>query len=229
MSSLNDPVLPGTAATDYERYLRTDELLALQKAPGEMVHRDELLFQTIHQSSELWLKLACFEIDAAIAALDRDEVWTSVRVLRRATGALDIASANTSMLEHIAPWDYRGVRSALGHGSGFDSPGFRRAHEVSPKLGGAFSRLRSRRGLDLVTLYRESASHEDAFQTAERLVDWDQKLILWRTLHLKIVERIIGGQVIGTQGTPVEVLGRRLDVRYFPELWDVRNTLTGMP
>ena len=52
------PVLPGPAASDYERYLRTDELLSLQKPPEERVHRDELLFQTVHQSSELWLKLA---------------------------------------------------------------------------------------------------------------------------------------------------------------------------
>jgi hypothetical protein len=30
MSNLNEPVLPGRAASDYERYLRTDELLDLQ-------------------------------------------------------------------------------------------------------------------------------------------------------------------------------------------------------
>jgi tryptophan 2,3-dioxygenase len=227
-SSLNDPVLPGTAATDYERYLRTDELLALQKAPAEMAHRDELLFQTIHQASELWLKLACFEVETAIGLIDRDEVWAAVRLLRRAVGGVDVVLANTAMLEHIAPWDYHGVRSQLGHGSGFDSPGFRRVHELTPKLGEAFTRLVVRRGLDLTRLYRESATFEDVFQTAERLVDWDQKLILWRTLHLKVVERIIGGHVIGTQGTPVEVLGRRIDVRAFPELWDVRNTLTNI-
>ena len=73
MSNLNDPVLPGKAASDYERYLRTDELLALQKPPAEMLHRDELLFQTIHQSAELWLKLACYEVETAIARLDHDE------------------------------------------------------------------------------------------------------------------------------------------------------------
>src|SRR5262245_53599090 len=123
MSSLNDPVLPGTAASDYERYLRTDELLALQKAPGEMVHRDELLFQTIHQASELWLKLACFEVEAATASVDKDAIWPAVRLLRRATDALDLVTGNTAMLEHLAPWDYRDVRTALGHGSGFDSPG----------------------------------------------------------------------------------------------------------
>jgi tryptophan 2,3-dioxygenase len=130
------------------------------------------------------------------------------------------------MLEHIAPWDYHHLRPALGHGSGFDSPGFRRTHDVSPALGAAFHRLLDRRAVALDVLYRESHAFEDVFQVAERLVDWDERLLLWRTLHLKLVERVIGGHVIGTQGTPVEVLGRRIDVRYFEDLWAVRNTLT---
>jgi tryptophan 2,3-dioxygenase len=226
LSNLNDPVLPGTAKTDYERYLRTDELLSLQKEPGDMLHRDELLFQTIHQASELWLKLACLEIEEAMALLDRDEVWGAVRLLRRGSDALDLVLGNTRMLEHLAPWDYHRVRPALGHGSGFDSPGFRRAHDVSPKLGQAFDRLLARRKVGLADLYKNSGQHEDLFQTAERLIDWDQRLILWRDLHLKLVERIIGGHVIGTQGTPVEVLGKRINVRYFEPLWDVRNALT---
>ena len=226
MSNLNEPVLPGTAASDYERYLRTDELLALQKTPGTMVHRDELLFQTIHQTAELWLKLACFEIETATGQIDRDETTAALRLLRRATAALDLVSSGTMMLEHLAPWDYHGVRGALGHGSGFDSPGFKRTHELTPALGQAFQRLIKRRGLDLMRLYRDSHAHEDVFQIAERLLDWDLRVIQWRTMHLRLVERIIGGHVIGTQGTPVEVLGKRLDVRYFPELWDVRNQLT---
>jgi tryptophan 2,3-dioxygenase len=226
MSDLHDPVLPGTAKTDYERYLRTDELLSLQKAPGAMRHRDELLFQTIHQASELWLKLACFEVEAAIERLDRDEVWSAVRLLRRGSDALDLVHANTRMLEHLAPWDYHAVRPALGHGSGFDSPGFRSTHEISPRLGEAFDRLLARRRVNVADIYRRSEDHEDLFQTAERLLDWDQRLILWRELHLKLVERIIGGQVIGTQGTPVEVLGRRIGIRYFEPLWNLRNALT---
>src|SRR5262249_29787952 len=66
---LSQPVLPGPAASDYERYLRTDDLLSLQKTPEEQAHRDELLFQTVHQSSELWLKLAVAEVEAATALL----------------------------------------------------------------------------------------------------------------------------------------------------------------
>jgi tryptophan 2,3-dioxygenase len=226
MTDLSQPILPGTAATDYERYLRTDELLALQKPLEAMAHRDELLFQVIHQAAELWLKLACTEVEAAASLLDRDEVWAAIRLLRRASDALDLVSNGTLMLEHLAPSDYHHVRPALGHGSGFDSPGFRRTHDLSPALGLAFDRLLTRRGLTLADVYRESHRHEDVFQTAERLVDWDQRLIMWRTLHLKLVERVIGGHVIGTQGVPVEVLGRRIDVRYFGALWDVRNSLT---
>lgn len=223
---LNDPVLPGTAATDYERYLRTDELLALQKRPEEMAHRDELLFQTIHQSSELWLKLAAFEMETVTGQLAKGQVWPAVRLMRRAVAALDRVSSATLMLEYLAPWDYHGVRPQLGHGSGFDSPGFRHLHDLSPRLGEAFDALVARRQTTLRDIYVHSDTHRDLFELAECLVDWDERIVLWRTLHLKLVERIIGGHVIGTQGTPVEVLGRRLDVRYFPALWAVRNDLT---
>jgi len=226
MTGLNDPILPGPGATDYERYLRTDALLALQKTPEQMAHRDELLFQTIHQASELWMKLACFELDTARTLMDTNGLAEAARLLRRAVAALDQVSNATLMLEHLAPWDYHGVRSQLGHGSGFDSPGFRQIHELSPKLGQAFMTLVERRGVTLREVYRHRDAHAAIFDLAERLIDWDERLVLWRTLHLKLVERVIGGHVIGTQGTPVEVLGRRLDVRYFQALWDVRNTLT---
>ena len=55
---LNRPVLPGEAGSDDERYLSTEELRTLQNGSGEWVHRDELLFQVVHQFSELRLRLA---------------------------------------------------------------------------------------------------------------------------------------------------------------------------
>lgn len=226
MTGLNDPILPGPGATDYERYLRTDELLALQKTPAQMAHRDELLFQTIHQSSELWMKLACFELETALTHIEAEALVQATRLVRRAVAALDRVQDATSMLENLAPWDYHGVRSELGHGSGFDSPGFRHIHDLTPKLAQAFMTLVEQRGVSLHDIYRDRETHADIFDLAERFMDWDQRLVMWRNLHLKLVERVIGGNVIGTQGTPVEVLGRRLDVRYFQPLWDIRNTLT---
>src|SRR5258708_1551910 len=132
------PVLPGTAATDYERYLRTDELLSLQKTPNDVAHHDEHLFQTVHQSSELWLKLACIEIETATALIENLRVAPAVRLLRRANDCMQLVTGQLCLLEHMNPVDYAVVRTALGHGAGFDSPGFRRVHQVSPALGQAF-------------------------------------------------------------------------------------------
>src|SRR5437868_10512328 len=79
-----EPILPGRGASDYERYLRTDDLLALQKPPEERSHPDELLFQTVHQSSELWLKLGTAEVARATAHVRAGEVGAALRLLRRA-------------------------------------------------------------------------------------------------------------------------------------------------
>jgi tryptophan 2,3-dioxygenase len=221
------PILPGNAASDYERYLQTDELLALQRSPEEWAHRDELLFMTVHQSSELWLKLAAFEVESAVDLLNAGEVAGALRLLRRAHDAMKNVIAALDMLEHMSPWEYTSfVRPKLGHGSGFDSPGFRGIRHVSPLLGEAFHRLRREAGLSIVDLYRRGRDHEELYQLAEALVEFDERVTLWRVRHFKVVERIIGAEVVGTQGTPVELLGRLIHTRLYPELWDVRNELT---
>jgi tryptophan 2,3-dioxygenase len=220
------PILPGKGASDYERYLRTDDLLALQKRPEEMAHRDELLFQTTHQSSELWLKLACFEVETATEHLQRGELDPAVRLLRRATDCMKLVTTQIHMLEHMSPWEYQEVRRVLGHGSGFDSPGFNGVRRVSPPLGDAFHALLREQGLTVVELYRRGREFEQLYTLAELLMEWDERVALWRVHHFKLVERIIGGEVVGTQGTPVEVLGNLIHKMRFPELWRARNELT---
>ena len=116
----SQPILPGDAPSDYERYLRTEELLALQKSPEERVHRDELLFQTVHQSSELWLKLACHEVEEATALVRAREPSGAVRLLARAALCLRYVTDQLDMLERMSPWEYQTIRAVLGHGSGFD-------------------------------------------------------------------------------------------------------------
>src|SRR3954447_14359496 len=185
MDKHHKPILPGTAPSDYERYLRTDELLSLQKTPDEVVHRDEHLFQTVHQASELWLKLACLEIEQAGALVDGDGVSPAVRLLRRANHCMELITAQLHMLDHMNPVDYALVRTALGHGAGFDSPGFRRVHRLSPALGEAFDALLRRRGVTLYDLYRSGYALEDLYRLAEALLTWDERVILWRFHHLK--------------------------------------------
>jgi tryptophan 2,3-dioxygenase len=220
------PILPGKGESDYERYLRTDDLLSLQKAPDEMAHRDELLFQTTHQSSELWLKLAVYEVEAAAARIRQRDLPAAIRLLRRATRCIELITEQIHMLEHMSPWEYQEIRRVLGHGSGFDSPGWNGVRRVTPMLGDAFHEVLREKGLTVVELYRRGRELEELYQIAELMIEWDERITLWRVHHFKLVERIIGGEVVGTQGTPVEVLGNLIHKARFPELWKARNELT---
>lgn len=221
-----DPVLPGEGESDYERYLRTNELLSLQKSSAERSHHDELLFQTVHQSSELWLKHASVEVETATELLGAGDLGGAIRLLRRATLGLRLVIGQLEMLEQMSPWEYQEVRRVLGHGSGFDSPGFRRIGEASPRLGAAFFSILRSEGLDVVDLYRRGREFEELYQLAELLTDWDERVSLWRSHHFKVVERIIGADVVGTQGTPVELLKSLPDRQFFPQLWRARTDLT---
>jgi tryptophan 2,3-dioxygenase len=222
----SEPVLAGEGASDYERYLRTDELLALQKRAEEQVHRDELLFQTVHQASELWLKLAWSEAEEATRLIEAGELQAAERLLRRAHLCLDYVIRQLEMLEQMSPWEYQAIRKVLGHGSGFDSPGFREIRRVTPQLGQAFSARLREAGLTVVELYRQGREREDLYQLAELLLGWDERITLWRMRHYLVVARIIGDSVVGTQGTPVELLGGLIKQRFYPELWQARNRLT---
>jgi tryptophan 2,3-dioxygenase len=224
----SEPILPGSAPSDYERYLNTEELLSLQKKPEERVHRDELLFQTVHQSSELWLQLAWNEVEGATELVQNDDVAAALRLLRRSHLCMQYATTALDMLEQMSPWEYQEIRRVLGHGSGFDSPGFRQIRRVSPVLGQAFWKAREGAGLSLLEVYTRGREHEDLYQLAEALIEWDERVTLWRIRHYKVVARIIGDKVVGTQGTPVEVLGRLIHKSFYPELWEVRNELTAL-
>ena len=131
------------------------------------------------------------------------------------------------MLELMSPWEYTAdVRPVLGHGSGFDSPGWTACATPRPALGQAFHELRRAEGLSLVELYAQGREREELYQLAEALTELDERATIWRVRHFKVVERIIGGEVVGTQGTPVELLGKLVQRKLYPELWKVRNELT---
>ncbi|MBV9006653.1 MAG: hypothetical protein JO181_18450 [Solirubrobacterales bacterium] len=222
---LSQPVLPGRGASDYERYLRTDELLSLQKTPEERVHHDELLFQTVHQSSELWLKFATTEVDEAASNLEQGRAAPALRLLRRAVLSLQYVTNQIEMLNQMDPWEYHQIRVVLGHGSGFDSPGFRRVPHVTQRVWKAFDRLLADARLELTELYQRGREHEELYQLAELLTEWDERIWVWRFRHYAIVARALGEHTVGTQGTPVQVLGKLIAQRQLPKLWETRSRL----
>ncbi|HYM02678.1 MAG TPA: tryptophan 2,3-dioxygenase [Stellaceae bacterium] len=74
-------------------------------------------------------------------------------------------------------------------------------------------------------VYRDTAHYWDVYELGEELVALEDFFRQWRFRHVTTVERIIGGKP-GTGGTPgVPYLRRLLEVRLFPELWDLRTVL----
>lgn len=219
------PILPGEGVSDYERYMRTSVLLSLQRAPEEVIHRDELLFQVVHQATELWLKLATAEVVTA-AELIRDKRLTAATMqCARSSLAVTIATQQLEMLDHLAPWAFQVIRTILGHGSGFESPGWRGLRQASADLGAAFDEALAVTDADLAELYRGDTDTPE-YLLAEALIDLDERISVWRVRHFKVATRIIGHGVTGTKGTPVDTLARLISDKLFPRLWEVRTELT---
>jgi tryptophan 2,3-dioxygenase len=77
------------------------------------------------------------------------------------------------------------------------------------------------------SIYEAPHEHWDMYEMCEKLIDVDEAMALWRFRHVKTVERIIGYKR-GTGGTSgVSFLKQVVDLRLFPEIWDVRTEIEG--
>jgi len=106
---------------------------------------------------------------------------------------------------------------------------------AEPSLWDSYLGLVSHRGLDvssdertsesLLTIARDRARHDDLWQLAESLLTHDEVCGLWRARHVQMVERQIGTKsgTGGSSGAPY--LHRRVPLRYYPLLWELRDKL----
>jgi tryptophan 2,3-dioxygenase len=212
--------------TVYERYLRTTELLSLQKPEKELAHHDELQFQVVHQVFELWWKEASFELRTVRQLLQESAVHQAVHLMRRVVEIQHLLLANLRMLETMSPWDFHGFRTVLADGAGTDSPGFHQLMTMSPLLWDDFKAVLEREQVMLTDVYIHAERYPLLQTFAEALIDYDEVFQLFRTQHFKLAQRMIGPGAIGTGGTPMDVLARTLYDSFYPELWEVRNQLT---
>jgi tryptophan 2,3-dioxygenase len=106
------------------------------------------------------------------------------------------------------------------------------ARLAQPSLADVFYQALERRGFDVSHRSRavlEVLTHfEDRyeeFQLAEALMDHDEYFSLWRSHHIKMVERMVGAKR-GTGGSEgIGYLKTTLDKKFFPELWEARTYL----
>jgi tryptophan 2,3-dioxygenase len=214
--------------TDYEKYIRTEELLALQKRPEELTCHDEMQFQIVHQAAELWMKLIGFELRHFCRQLEDDQVAQAMTTIGRVARIQRQLLAQIDLLDTMSPKAYMTVREGLGNGSGQESPGFKAMLRLPGEIvWPAFSAFLEQRGVTLKEIYEEPERNHQLYQLCEGLVDYDQLLQMWRHRHLMLVYRIIGVGTPSLKGKPSELLARGMLQRFFPKLWEVRDVVFG--
>jgi tryptophan 2,3-dioxygenase len=104
-----------------------------------------------------------------------------------------------------------------------------------PSLWDSYLHLLARRGLDvgtddevcqsLLIVAKDRGRYDDLWQLAESLLTHDELCALWRGRHVQMVERQIGTKsgTGGSSGAPY--LHRRVPLRYYPFLWELRDRL----
>lgn len=215
----------GRAETEYEKYIRTGELLGLQKASDELSCHDELAFQIVHQVEELWMKLIQHELDHATGFIEADRLVEARGTLHRMYLLCGLMADQLRVLETMSPRAYFTVRAVLGRGSGQESPGFNALLARPASLRTATRALLKRRGLKLLDLHRDPAREPEVFALLEALVDFDEAFQHFRQRHLSLVRRIIGGRTPSLKGAPADLLEHGVRHVFFPELWLVREAL----
>jgi len=236
---------------NYGTYLKVPELLSLQEGLTEA--HDELLFIAVHQAYELWFKVVLHELDAAREAMFAGDHHSARHYLRRVHVIERLLVEQVDVLETMSPQDFLDFRSELAPASGFQSVQFREIEFISglknpaylarleadsdersrlerrlaePTLWDAYLALVERQGSPpLAEIARRGGPNTQLWDLAESLLDHDEAFALWRSRHVLMVERQIGGKT-GTGGSSgADYLKSTLDKRFFPELWELRNTL----
>jgi tryptophan 2,3-dioxygenase len=112
-------------ALTYAKYLKIDELLALQKPRSEGPEHDETLFIVIHQVYELWFKQIIHETDYLKRHLEEGNTPPAQHTFKRILTILKVLVAQIDILETMTPLDFLSFRDRLETGSGFQSYQFR--------------------------------------------------------------------------------------------------------
>ena len=221
------PILEGRGDTDYERYIRTEELLELQKRPEDLVNPEEMLFQTTHQTAELWLSLINHDIDRIAELVSGRDLGHAADLLFRNASILDLLRSQIEILETMAPADYHQIRtSSLGRGSGQESPGFNRLLDAGERIWPAVVDLLKERGVTPLDVEREPAGHYELHRLVQALLDYDERFMKWRFTHMKLAMRVIGSRVVSLKNVPVSQLEKGAREPLFPELWEMISDLT---
>jgi tryptophan 2,3-dioxygenase len=147
----------------YGDYLAIDAILSAQH-PVSDAH-DELLFIIQHQTTELWMKLAIHELDAAREAITAERLDEAFKLLARVSRIFEQLNGAWDVLRTMTPSDYTTFRDALGQSSGFQSYQYRRIEFILGNRNRAMLKPHAHRP-DLVADLEAECTRPDLYVTA---------------------------------------------------------------
>lgn len=110
---------------------------------------------------------------------------------------------------------------ALLRRTGFDAPPDESPRDEKERRSNQSKRVRA-----IVEILTHPEKLYKEYQLAEALLEHDENFSLWRSHHIKMVERMVGAKR-GTGGSEgVGYLKTTLDNKFFPELWEARTYLS---
>ncbi|MEP5730998.1 MAG: tryptophan 2,3-dioxygenase family protein [Sulfitobacter sp.] len=136
----------------YGDYLGLDAILNAQNPRSEA--HDEMLFIVQHQTSELWMRLALHELQAARAVMMKGELEPAFKMLTRVARIFEQLNSAWDVLRTMTPSEYTAFRPSLGNSSGFQSHQYRLVEY-----------LLGNRTTALMKLHEHRASAYEALQT----------------------------------------------------------------
>lgn len=214
------------AKTEYEKYIRTDELFALLRDKTKLAAHDELLFQVTHQTAELWMQVALNDVEGGIRFVEQDDLARARELFERVAMIEKHLINQLEILEKMPPMQYVHIRRTLGRGSGQDSPGFNAMLKMGEMIWPKIEALLSRRAVKVVDVLHDPEKHHELHSLLRSLFELDEQFRSWRFAHFRLVERQIGGYVESLKGVPAEQLIHGTREHLMPELWAAVNELT---
>ncbi|MEO1376294.1 MAG: tryptophan 2,3-dioxygenase family protein, partial [Cyanobacteria bacterium J06635_10] len=220
-------IINGKGTLDYEVYLNTKTLLSCQKDFKDLCNSDELQFQIVHQSEELWMKLIAYTLLDIDDYLQQENTPRVITLLGRVHRIQKIMIEQLSVLETMSPKEYQEIRAVLGNGSGQESPGFCTLLKMYKPLWESFVKYYLKQhNLTLEKIYNYDYCHCNAYVVAEALAEYDQLFQKFRYHHFQLIYRTIGVKAKSLKGRSVDLLNKGIRMQFFPELWEIRNQMT---
>ncbi len=213
--------------SDYETYLKINELLECQKDFNKLCNQDELQFQIVHQIEEMYLKLAAYTLVDICQYMEERHTFRALTLFRRVHIIQQHVIDQADLLETMSPADYQAIRTFLGSGSGVTSPGFKALKSIFPQVWQSYTTAYlEKQQLTIEQVYHTAYSHNDAYMIAEALAEMDALHHRFFKRHLDLIARSIGGHSKSLRGRAVETLKAHTEQHLFPELWSIRDKMT---